>query len=136
LASSSSTIASITRSQSAKAPCERSVALVRRHALLLDGATEVTLDRRAAALSERHLHLAAHGVVPGGDADLRDSRAHRAESDNADLHAGDPREDAAAAARPVDMKTLVVIALLLLALIGAVVSALRGRRPALLSPAY
>jgi hypothetical protein len=34
------------------------------------------------------------------------------------------------------MKTLVVIALLLLALIGAVVSALRGRRPALLSPAY
>ena len=57
--SSSSTIASITRSQSARSatsrrerqPRERRVALVRGQPLLLDGAAEVALDRRAPALA-------------------------------------------------------------------------------------
>ena len=101
--SSSSTIASMTRSQSARSEtsvvsvsrAERRVALVARQALLLDGASEVALDRRASALRELHRHLAADRLVPGGDADLRDARAHRSEPDDADFHAAILRKIAA-----------------------------------------
>jgi hypothetical protein len=45
-------------------------------------------------------------------------------------------EEAAGRARPVDVRRLILIALFVLAFIGAVVDFLRGRRPPLISPAY
>ena len=48
---------------------------------------KVALDRVTAAVAELGRHLAADRLVPGGHADLRDSRSHRAQPDDADLHA-------------------------------------------------
>ena len=93
-------------------PPERRIALVRAHALLLDGAAEVALDRRAPALGELHRHLAADRLVPGGHADLRDARTHGSQPDDADLHAGDP------SAPSVDVA----------ALLGRAHQAIQGRR--------
>ena len=112
---------------------ERRVALVRRQALLLDGARQVALDRRAAALPELGRHLAPDGLVARGHADLRDPGAHRAQSDDSDLHAGDPTEESAAPARPVDMKLALLVFVLLLAVLGAFVELVRGRRPVLVA---
>ena len=139
--SSSSTIASITRSQSARSesvgrqrqPAERGVALVRVSAPSRLR-VEVALDRRASALRELQRHLAADRVVARRDADLRDARAHRSEPDDADSRAGDPTEDRSALARPVGMKSAFVAALLLLLVsrpAGRSPDAARGRRPAL-----
>ena len=92
MASSSSTIASITRSQSGEVgelgrerePRDGGVALRLLELSLLDLAGEEVLDPVARPLAELRRHLAADGLEAGLDAELRDAGAHRAEPDDAD----------------------------------------------------
>jgi len=91
--SSSSTIASMTRSQSARScqlrrqaePAERGIPLCRREPALLDAAGQVPIDGVASPLGDVERNFAADSLVPGLDADLRDTRAHRAQADDSDL---------------------------------------------------
>ena len=91
-ASSSSTIASITRSHPSNAsssvvrrqPVKRRRALVGRHALLVDLALEEMRDPFACLLTEVVGDLAAHGLVSRFDRELGDPGAHRPQTDNAD----------------------------------------------------
>ena len=53
--------------------------------------------------------------------------------DDSDLHAGDPTEESRRAARPVDMKLALLVFVLLLAVLGAFVELVRGRRPVLVA---
>ncbi len=83
--------------------------------------------------------LAAHHVEAGLERDLGDAGAHGAQTDDADranFHVLDPMEGGAPPARPEHMPRsfviLAALALLLLALAGAVVDLTRGRRPALI----
>ena len=87
---SSSTIASITTSQSAMSP----ISVVRRRPTrsraslelpLLDLAREEMRDPVARPLAELEGDLATDGLDAGLDAELRDPAAHRAQSDDADL---------------------------------------------------
>ena len=94
-ASSSSTIASITRSQDARSASsvvvdearERRVALVLRALPLLDLPREEVPDAIGRDVAERRAHLAADDVEACFDRDLRDAGAHRAEPHDPDaLH--------------------------------------------------
>ena len=88
--SSSSTIASITRSQPARSSrsvvsVSRSSAASRSSAVslpLLDGAPEVVLDRSPRALAELVGHLAPDRLEPGLRGDLGDPCAHRPQTDH------------------------------------------------------
>ena len=92
--SSSSTIASITTSQSAKA--ESSVVSAQQPDVegvdlaLLDLAREEVVDPAARRLPELGGDLAPDGLEPRLDGELRDARAHRPQSDDSDLHAPEP----------------------------------------------
>ena len=89
----SSTIASITRSQSAKSArsvvserrADRGVARRLLELSFLHLAREEVRDPVARALAELERDLAADRLDAGFDAELRDARAHRAEPDDADL---------------------------------------------------
>ena len=89
---SSSTIASITRSQSASSPTsvvsdsrpDRGVARARLELPLLDLAREEVRDALARLLAQLGRDLAPDRLDAGLDAELRDARAHGAEADHAD----------------------------------------------------
>ena len=66
-------------------PTERGVPFSFREPALLDAASQVPLDRRAAALAELVAHFSADRFEPGLDADLGYAGAHRAEADDADF---------------------------------------------------
>src|SRR6266508_1397897 len=64
---------------------ERRIAICHGQSALLDGARQITLDRRASALPELVAHLATDRVESRLDAHLRDAGAHRPEADDPDL---------------------------------------------------
>ena len=111
MAPRSSTIASITRSQSAKSASavvvesepKRCLALGSRHPLLVDLPLEEVCDPLVRGVAELVRHLAADRLVACFDRQLRDSGAHGAESHDTDAtDLRDGHERAILPAAPTD----------------------------------
>ena len=121
-------------------PAERRVPLLGGRLAFLDGAANVVRDRLSGAFAELLADLAPDRLEPGLRGDLRDARTHRAQADDSHPtnHAVDAKGRTCVARASRSQMTrfllvLLLLGLLVLAMAGACLTAIRGERPAILS---